>query len=167
MTSYQIEGPWPGRLAIIPRPRGGEWLEGEALTWKAQGFDVVVSLLTKDEIAEFDLAREADLVRAQGMLFSELQIPDLGVPESLAAARDFVGKLHDALEHGKRIAIHCRQGIGRSGLIAVGVLIVSGFEPELAMREVSTARRLPVPETPEQREWLQELARESATSLVK
>ena len=79
MTSYQIEGPWPGRLAIIPRPRGGEWLEDEALTWKAQGFDVVVSLLTKDEIAEFDLASEADLVRAQGMLFSELPIPDLRV----------------------------------------------------------------------------------------
>jgi hypothetical protein len=26
---YWIEGPWPSQLAILPRPRGGEWLEDE------------------------------------------------------------------------------------------------------------------------------------------
>jgi hypothetical protein len=26
---YWIEGPWAGHFAIVPRPRGGDWLEDE------------------------------------------------------------------------------------------------------------------------------------------
>src|SRR5712692_4640105 len=167
MTSYPIEGPWPGQLAIVPRPRGGEWLEDEVRFWKAASFDVVVSLLTKDELDEFDLGAEADLISAHGLQFCEFPIPDLGVPKSMATARELIHKLRDELEAGKKIAIHCRQGIGRSGLIAASVLVVSGVEPEFAIRRVSAARGLPVPETPEQRDWVLELARECAASLVK
>lgn len=25
---FWIAGPWPGRLGIVPRPRGREWLDG-------------------------------------------------------------------------------------------------------------------------------------------
>ncbi|HMG75119.1 MAG TPA: protein-tyrosine phosphatase family protein [Pyrinomonadaceae bacterium] len=167
MTNYLIEGPWPGRLAIVPRPRGGDWLEDELHAWKTMGFDVVVSLLTKDELDELGLAAEADISRAQGLQFCEFPIPDLGIPKSSAAARELVDNLRSDLDVGKQIAIHCRQGIGRSGLIAASVLIVSGVEPELAIRQVSAARGLPVPETAEQREWVLELARDSAASLVK
>ena len=167
MTNYLIEGPWPGRLAIVPRPRGGDWLEGEVRAWKEMGFEVVVSLLMRDEMDELGLADEADLSRAQGLQFCEFPIPDLGIPKSSAAARQLVDNLRSDLDVGKQIAIHCRQGIGRSGLIAAGVLIVSGVEPELAISQVSAARGLSVPETAEQREWVLELARDSAVSLVK
>jgi protein-tyrosine phosphatase len=167
MTNYLIEGPWPGRLAIVPRPRGGDWLEDEVRAWKEMGFDVVVSLLTRDELDELGLVAEADLSRAQGLQFCEFPIPDLGVPNSSPAARELLDNLRSDLDTGKQIAIHCRQGIGRSGLIAAGVLIVSGVEPELAIRQVSAARGLSVPETLEQRAWLLELARDSAASLVK
>ena len=64
MTNYLIEGPWPGRLAIVPRPRGGDWLEDEVRAWKEMGFDVVVSLLTRDELDELGLVAEAALSRA-------------------------------------------------------------------------------------------------------
>jgi protein-tyrosine phosphatase len=167
MTNYIIEGPWPGRLAIVPRPRGGDWLEDEVHAWKEMGFDLVVSLLMKDERDELGLAAEPELSRAQGLQFWEFPIPDLGVPKSSAGARELLDNLRSDLDVGKQIAIHCRQGIGRSGLIAAGVLIVSGVEPELAICEVSAARGLAVPETPEQKEWVLELARDSATSLVK
>jgi hypothetical protein len=42
---YWVEGPWSGRLAIMPRPRGGDWLEEEIQSWRRSGIDVVVSLL--------------------------------------------------------------------------------------------------------------------------
>jgi hypothetical protein len=32
------------RLAIMPRPRAGDWLEDEAISWRRQGLDTVVSL---------------------------------------------------------------------------------------------------------------------------
>ena len=167
MTSYQIEGPWRGELAIVPRPRGGDWLEGEIRALKDEHFDVLVSLLTRDESDEFDLALEADLSRAHGLQFCEFPIPDLGIPRSPAAARQLIVRLRSALEAGEKIGIHCRQGIGRSGLIAAGLLVASGVDPETAFRRVSAARGLPVPETAEQEQWVRELARESAGSLVK
>ncbi len=62
-----------------------------------------------------------------------------------------------ALEEGKNVAVHCRQGIGRSGLIAVGVLAVAGVSLDDAILAVSSARGLDVPETLDQRLWVQGL----------
>ncbi len=60
---------------------------------------------------------------------------------------------------GKKVAVHCRQGIGRSGLIAASLLVVSGMNPESAFRQVSVARGLPTRETAEQENWVLQLAR--------
>jgi hypothetical protein len=48
-----------GRMAIMARPRAGDWLESEVDEWKAAGIDVVVSLLERDEVVELGLQREA------------------------------------------------------------------------------------------------------------
>ena len=56
---YWIDGPWPGHLGILPRPRGGDWLDEEMRSWKDAGADVVVSLLMPGESIEFDLEQEA------------------------------------------------------------------------------------------------------------
>ena len=162
MTAYKIEGPWSGKLAIVPRPRGGDWLADEARAWKDEGFDVIVSLLTKDEADDLGLSDEANLSRAQGLAFYQFQIPDLGVPASMTAAQDFLDKLVKELEIGRKIAIHCRQGIGRSGLIAASLLSLLGIDPETAFHRVSAARGLSVPETREQKEWVIRLAKEFA-----
>ncbi len=53
---YWIEGVPTGKVAIVPRPRGGDWLEDEVRAWRAAGIDVVVSLLTDDEVRELGLA---------------------------------------------------------------------------------------------------------------
>src|SRR6266571_7319576 len=105
MTTYQIEGPWRGKLAIVPRPRGGGWLEDEVVAWRDEGFDVVVSLLTNEEMEDLDLGREADLSQMHGLQFCEFPIPDLGVPDSLAAAQKLLGKLDRSLAAGKKVAI--------------------------------------------------------------
>jgi protein-tyrosine phosphatase len=162
MTRYQIEGPWRGQLAIVPRPRGEDWLADEALGWKGEGFDVVVSLLTTEEMKELGLADEANVSRSHGLQFYGFQIPDLGVPPSMAAGQEFLERLISELAAGKNIAIHCRQGIGRSGLVAASLLALSGIDPETAFQRVSAARGLPVPETPEQKRWVTRLTEEFA-----
>lgn len=43
-TTYWVEGPWPGKLAILPRPRGDEWLRDEIQAWAHAHIDVIVSL---------------------------------------------------------------------------------------------------------------------------
>jgi len=165
MTMCQIEGLWRGKLAIVPRPRGGDWLEDDVRAWKEQGFNVVVSLLTKDEKEEFDLELEREVSQAHGLEFFEFPIPDLGIPSSLTAAQEFLSKIYDALRAGKQVAIHCRQGIGRSGLVASSLLVLFGLEPDTAFHSVSVARGLSVPETAEQSTWVRALARELVTPL--
>ena len=149
-------------MAIVPRPRGGDWLEDDVRVWKDDGFDLVVSLLTTGEMKDLGLADEADSIRTQGLQFDQLQIPDLGVPPSMASALEFLEKLRSELAAGKNVAVHCRQGIGRSGLVAASLLSLSGIDPETAFQQVSAARGLPVPETPEQKRWVTRLAEEFA-----
>jgi protein-tyrosine phosphatase len=164
---YWIEGPWPGKLAIIPRPRGGDWLEDEARLWRQAGLDVIVSLLTNDEVAEMNLAQEAEFSRAKGLTYYSFPVADVSVPSSRADTLGLLDKLASALAEGENVGVHCRQGIGRSALIAASLLVLSGAPAEKAFQQISDARGRDVPETPEQRQWVIELERESAASRSK
>ena len=154
---FRIPGPWRGRLAVVARPRGGDWLEDEASGWRRAGIDVIVSLLEDDEAAQLGLHDEAKAAEANGIRFISFPIPDRGVPASVSEAVSLIAAISDALETGKNVAVHCRQGLGRSGLVAAGVLAGSGLNPERAIEVVSSARGQTVPETPDQRLWVQQL----------
>jgi protein-tyrosine phosphatase len=157
---YWIPGPWRGSLAVANRPRGGDWLGDEAAGWRRAGVDVVVSLLERDEAAQLELAQEEEVAGLNGIDFVSFPIPDRGVPASLPPVRSLLKRIAEALEDGRNVAVHCRQGIGRSGMIAAAVLVSSGTETEKAIEAVSSARGVPVPETPAQLEWLQLLSSE-------
>jgi protein-tyrosine phosphatase len=154
---FWIPGPWPGRLAVAARPRGGDWLEDEARGWRRAGLDVVVSLLEKEEAAQLELVHEGPAAESQDVHFISFPIPDRGVPVSTQAALSLLRNIAESLEEGKNVAVHCRQGIGRSGLIAAGVLMTSGIGVEKAIEIVSAARGQTIPETPAQVQWIHQL----------
>ena len=155
---YWIEGPWDGRLAVGPRPRGGDWLRDDIAKWKQAGINSVLSLLTPEEESDLDLRGEAGEVRAQGVEFTSFPIPDRQIPRSEAKlSQVLVGFARD-LSAGRNVLVHCRQGIGRSGLAAACLLVKNGLSPGAAVDSVSAARGLPVPETTEQREWIDHYA---------
>lgn len=160
-----IEGPWKGRLAIVPRPRGGDWLADEIHSWHEAGLDIIVSLLTPHEIEELDLGGEEELSQAQDIEFISFPIPDREVPTSRQAMIDLAHKLETALASRKGVGLHCRQGIGRSSLIAACVLIASGENPAEVFERISTARGRSVPDTVEQKEWVKALAPELSAAL--
>ena len=155
---YWIPGPWRGRLAIAARPRGGDWLDDEMLAWKRSGVDVLVSLLESQELSQLGLENEQRTAEQSGIRFTSFPIPDRGVPNSVGQASALIFSIARELESGSNVAIHCRQGIGRSGLIASGALMIAGATPDEATHAVSVARGLSVPETKEQRQWLDKLA---------
>jgi protein-tyrosine phosphatase len=143
----------------MPRPRGGDWLEDEVRAWRRASVDVVLSLLTRDEVADLGLADEEELCRANGIRFLSFPIADRGTPESRESVLDLVAKVAGHLTDGQNVAIHCRQGIGRAAMIAACVLVRLGIDPETAIWRVGTARGCPVPETPDQQRWIMEFAR--------
>ena len=165
---YWIDGPWPGKLAISARPRGGDWLEDEISGWRKAGVDAVVSLLTPQENKDLRLSQESELVQAHGLGFVSLPVEDRGVPPSWDEASRVVTKAGEMLRQGKNVAVHCRQGIGRSGLIAAALLIKEGSTPGDALTQISGVRGVSVPETQEQMTWIQQFSmRESPSSATR
>lgn len=148
-----------GRLAIMARPRAGEWLLDEIAGWRGAGIDSVVSLLEGTEVRELGLGEEAGCCETSGIEFTSFPIRDRGVPTSSPATRALVDGLVLKLRAGSGIAIHCRAGIGRSSLIAACVLQKLGVEPDEALEIIGRARRIVVPDTDEQREWLSAFAK--------
>ncbi len=155
---YWLEGPWPGKLGMAARPRGGDWLKDDVASWKRARIDTVLSLLTPDEVREMDLSEEAGEAKAQGLEFASFPIPDRQVPRSEVKWAEVLEKTSRTLLDGKNVLVHCRQGIGRSGLVAACLLIRNGMSPGAAVESVSAARGLSVPETAEQRDWIDHYA---------
>ncbi len=161
---YWIANSSPGRLAISARPRGGDWLEDEIEGWRKQGIDVVVSLLTQPENEELDLTDETALSKAKGIRFFSFPIEDRGVPTSSAKVEQLVSQVGSEIQQGKNVAVHCRQGIGRSSLVSAALLISAGEDIEQTLKAISKARGLEVPETAEQRRWLDQFAKAHASA---
>lgn len=155
---HWVNGPWPGRLALSARPRGGDWLEDEMSAWRRAGIDTVFSLLQAEEETDLDIAGEADQAKTQGMKFMSFPIEDRKVPQSETALTKAIEQIDAELASARNVVLHCRQGIGRTGLVAACLLLTKGFDPVTAVRELSAARGIPVPETLEQRRWIDRFA---------
>ena len=155
---FWITGPWRGRLGIVPRPRGAEWLDDETRAWRETGIDVVVSLLEPDEESELALTDESVSSAASGLDFRSFPIPDRGIPRSYAEVAQLADGIVDALHTGKSVALHCRQGIGRSAMIAAAALVSDGQDAETAIETIRQSRGLEVPETHAQRRWISDFS---------
>ena len=162
---HWVKGPWRGKLALAARPRGGDWLKDELAGWKVAGVDTVVSLLTADEERELQLQDEGRDAKAQGIAFLSLPIRDRQVPDSESSLNSTLQQMDEVLSSGKNVLVHCRQGIGRTGLMAACLLIDKGWEPEAAIDLLSAARGVAVPETQEQRRWIDNYAAARPTHL--
>lgn len=72
---FWITGPWRGRLGIVSRPRGGDWLDEDMRAWREAGIDIVVSFLEPHEEAELLLAGEAATATVSGLKFDLFLFP--------------------------------------------------------------------------------------------
>jgi polymorphic toxin system DSP-PTPase phosphatase-like protein len=141
-------------LAIMPRPRAGDWLADEIDSWRNANIRTVVSLLESREIAELGLEDEAQLCASRGVQFVSFPIRDRGVPISYGALNQLIVPLLSKVRGGLMVAVHCRAGIGRSGLVAASILVRSGIPYAHVFPALSRARGLAVPDTEAQAEWV-------------
>ncbi|MEM7116802.1 MAG: dual specificity protein phosphatase family protein [Chloroflexota bacterium] len=154
-----------GRLAIMPRPRAGDWLVGEIKAWRNEGVSVIVSLLTPFEVIELGLQDEIRVCEANNIKFISFPIHDRQVPRSVQMTGQLVERIQAWLAEGHGVAIHCRMGVGRSALIAACVLQKQGFGTAQAFAMIAKARGIEVPDTDEQRRWAAGIVRNFAVLL--
>ena len=149
---FLIAADLPGQLTIMPCPTG-EDLPDQFATFAKADITRIVSMLAPDEAALLGVASEAALCAKAGMVFENHPIVDFGLPDETAFRR-LVIHIADHLQSGAHVAIHCRAGIGRSGMVASAVLIRLGQTPEQAIEQVSTGRGVSIPDTIEQRQFI-------------
>lgn len=117
-------------------------LQDDLAVIRAWGATTVVTLIKDHEFRLLAIEHLGKDVRAQGMYWLHLPIRDVDVPDHgfevtwLTAG----ATLHDRLDAGERILIHCRGGLGRAGLVAGRLLVERGADPESAIRRVRAAR---------------------------
>jgi protein-tyrosine phosphatase len=155
---YWIKNQFNLRLAIVPRPRGGDWIWDELQSCRRAGIDIVVSLLTGTEAGELGLKHEREACESAGITFVSLPIPDRGVPASRQSFKKLIEHLKKELLAGKSVGIHCRQCIGRSSLLAAALLCSFGSSADVAFAQIARYRGRAVPDTEEQREWVRRFA---------
>lgn len=145
------------RQAIMARPRGADWLETEIKSLRSQSVDVVVSLLTDDEVEELELREEAQQCATHGIEYVRFPIEDRSVPSDLADFNVLLKELDMRLAEKKAIAIHCRMGIGRSSLVAACLLRQTGLTTARSFELIEASRGCAVPDTQAQFDWVDEL----------
>lgn len=156
---FKIKAIGLGSLSVMPKP-SPEWLADDFRFYKEIGITLIVSLLEESEAYEIGLQSESKVAEQLGIGFLSFPIADRGLPESLYEFKRFVSDLYGRIKDGEHAAVHCRAGIGRSGLVAGSVLIHEGFEPDKAFDLISEKRGVAVPDTIEQVSWLNEHWRE-------
>ena len=157
---YWIDKLTKGGLIIMPRPRPNDWLEDELLEWKREGIDIIVSLLTTQEVFSLGLAEEEALCTKHGLEFHLFSVEDRQTPRSKVGVLKLVKYLSKALNDGQKIAVHCRMGIGRSSSMIACILVAQGLDVGEAFRRISVARGHKVPDNPEQFDWVSNLSRQ-------
>jgi len=151
---YKIAQLRSGSLHIMAKPPAGAALESCLAELFAKGINRVVSLLEISEQTELELDQEPALTTKHNMEFVSYPITDMSLPVSVDAYLAFTKRLYDECNAGLYTVVHCRAGIGRSGIIAAGVLLHDGYTPLDAFAHISTQRTVPVPDTQQQIDWV-------------
>jgi protein-tyrosine phosphatase len=151
----------PGALFLSAMPGRCEPLAECFEGVSRQNVTHIVCLTLADEIAaespEYLKAIEAGALPCEHGIFG---LEDHGVAtdrgQFLALAKDIAARLG----RGERIMIHCKAGIGRTGTLAISVLLVLGMPLDKAITTVEQSGSRP--ETEEQSEFIQWVAGQGA-----
>lgn len=109
---------------------------------KAAGAKAVVSLTPNDEMERLGVPTLGERCRAHGLAWFHLPIGDDDAPGDAFEAEWTTAWPHiqSLIGAGDGVAIHCRGGSGRTGLVAARLLVNHGVDPEAAMSAVQTLR---------------------------
>lgn len=119
--------------------------------------DVLVTLLEAQEMPQLqiaDLLQEVEQYRMRSLWFP---IPDFGTPRSLPDFAQLVQGILTLAGQGETVVIHCKAGLGRSGLVAASCLVALGYPYDEAFLQVRRVRPGTI-ETPTQEAYVESFA---------
>ncbi len=129
--------------------------------------DVLASLMEPHEYELLQIPELSERAHTLGISVRSFPIVDLGVPkpERMHELVLLVEALVCEAKAGKTIVIHCRGGLGRSGIVSACCLVRLGLDVSEAIAATREARPGAI-ETREQERWLSQFAGQKIESLV-
>lgn len=164
----QTVAPLPGRLGMTFAP--GKCSIGRQAYWQRDlkqdllrlrqhyAVDLLVTLLEAPELGQLKIPNLFNQIEMHGMRTRWLPIHDFGTPTSLQSLICLVEDILLELEQKQTVVVHCRAGLGRTGLVTASCLVALGYSPVAAFAQVREARPGSV-ETAEQEEYVEQFAR--------
>lgn len=106
------------------------------------GASTVLTLIEPQEFVLLQVPEFGDCVARFGLHWIHLPIRDVDVPDErfLTGWNTAGPEVHRRIASGERILIHCRGGIGRTGLVAAQILIERGCSARDAIHRVRAKR---------------------------
>ena len=143
-----------GRIGVCPLPGRYNLLAEDIETIAAWDPSTVLTLTEMSEMEDMGCEKLGSLLETRGITWKHLPIRDWsGLSDHNAAYWPTLsGQLHAALDRGEGVLTHCRGGQGRSGMIALRLLVERGIEPDTALERLRHVRPGAV-ETPAQMRW--------------
>lgn len=143
----------PGRIGLTFCPgkkvrnslSGGDWdrdIDLDLDVIADSGAKVLVTLIEDHEFDEMGVKDLASKVKSRGLVWYHLPIPDKGIPDKNFEEKWIrIGSdLRARLFAGDDIVIHCKGGLGRTGLVAARLLIELGEDNQSVIQKVRVAR---------------------------
>ncbi|WP_372570629.1 protein-tyrosine phosphatase family protein [Ruegeria jejuensis] len=143
-----------GTLALSPLPgRSGDYESdlAQIAEWKP---GLVISMTTELEMFETGALQFGADIQSRASRWAHLPVRDFTAPPFAIqqAWPDVSADARHALSGGGRVLVHCRGGCGRSGMVALRLMIECGEAPEAALTRLRALRPCAV-ETDEQMQW--------------
>ena len=132
-----------GRLIFTPCPGTGDTSVDSALeTLQAAGAEALITLMPATELAQNQAGELPALCAARQLEWFHLPVADEQVPldDFASAWAQAQPRLRALLDEGRSVAIHCKGGSGRTGLIAARLLIDRGLPRADAVALVQALR---------------------------
>jgi len=106
------------------------------------GAAVIVNLLETREIVTLGIAALPGRILSKNIHWLHLPMANNLLPDEIFEEKWRLARpqLLQSLQAGERILIHCKEGVGRSGIVAARLLIESGIDADCAIRAVRKAR---------------------------
>ncbi len=124
---------------------------GAILAWKP---GIVASLTERAEMQQCGAGGLAEMLADAAIEWRHLPIRDYGSPQGSSQETwpRLAARLHEILDEGGAVLLHCRGGLGRSGMIALRILVERGEDASMALARLRLARPGAV-ETEAQSAW--------------